>query len=69
MLGTDLKKRALVEQKKIARNMDDAIEALQTCLRLLDLVRRVGDLIQEGKYWGALRVSRTPFFSSESLDD
>lgn len=50
-------KRALLEQKKVARNMDDAIETLQTCLRLLDLVHRVGDMIREGKYWGALRVS------------
>jgi hypothetical protein len=36
--------------------MDDAIDALQTCLRLLDLVHRVGDLVREEKYWGALRV-------------
>ena len=50
------KKRALLEQKKVARNMDDAIETLQTCLRLLDLVHRVGEMIREGKYWGALRV-------------
>jgi hypothetical protein len=49
-------KRALLEQKKVARNMDDAIETLQTCLRLLDLVHRVGEMIREGKYWGALRV-------------
>ena len=49
-------KRALLAQKKVARNMDDAIETLQTCLRLLDLIARVGDMIREGKYWGALRV-------------
>ncbi|EJT53129.1 exocyst complex subunit Sec15 [Trichosporon asahii var. asahii CBS 2479] len=47
--------RALGEKKKVARNMDDAIETLQTCLRLLDLVHRVGELTREGKYWGALR--------------
>jgi hypothetical protein len=46
----------LLEQKKVARNMDDAIETLQTCLRLLDLVHRVGEMIREGRYWGALRV-------------
>ena len=40
--------------------MDDAIETLQTCLRLLDLVHRVGEMIREGKYWGALRVSPSP---------
>lgn len=36
--------------------MDDAIETLQTCLRLLDLVHRIGEMVREGKYWGALRV-------------
>jgi hypothetical protein len=51
-----LQKRALLEQKKVARNMDDAIEALQTCLRVLDLVHRVGEMIREQKYWSALRV-------------
>lgn len=41
--------------------MDDAIETMQTCLRLLDLVHRVGEMIREGKYWGALRVSYIPW--------
>ncbi|TYJ55946.1 hypothetical protein B9479_003331 [Cryptococcus floricola] len=68
-------KRALLEQKKVARNMDDAIETLQACLRLLDLVHRVSDMVREGKYWGALRsledllhlppasISQTPFYA------
>jgi hypothetical protein len=56
--GADYQKRALLEQKKVAKSMDDAIETLQTCLRLLDLVHRVGEMIREGKYWGALRVCR-----------
>jgi hypothetical protein len=54
--------------------MDDAIETLQTCLRLLDLVHRVGEMIREGKYWGALRVSALISttvwrFDGQSLDD
>ncbi|WVN88298.1 uncharacterized protein L203_103503 [Cryptococcus depauperatus CBS 7841] len=69
------KKRALLEQKKVARNIDDAIETLQTCLRLLDLVHRIGEMVREGKYWGALRsledllhlppptISQTPFYA------
>ncbi|EIW70745.1 hypothetical protein M231_02602 [Tremella mesenterica] len=69
------KKRALLEQKQVARNMDDAIDTLQTCLRLLDLVHRLGEMIREGKYWGALRsledlnhltppsISDTPFYA------
>jgi len=58
----ECQKRALLEQKKVAKSMDDAIETLQTCLRLLDLVHRVGEMIREGKYWGALRVGRPAAF-------
>ena len=55
--------------------MDDAIETLQACLRLLDLVQRVDDMIKKGKYWGALRslddlaalsppaIIQTPFYA------
>jgi len=56
IVRAERQKRALLEQKKVAKSMDDAIETLQTCLRLLDLVHRVGEMIREGKYWGALRV-------------
>ncbi|KAG6869345.1 hypothetical protein C0993_000098 [Termitomyces sp. T159_Od127] len=68
------KKRALLQSKKTAANLDEAIDVLQACLRVLDVVNRVGDMIQEGKYWGALRslediqsmpstsLSQTPFF-------
>ncbi|KAG6879204.1 hypothetical protein C0992_004443 [Termitomyces sp. T32_za158] len=68
------KKRALLQSKKTAANLDEAIDTLQACLRVLDVVNRVGDMIQEGKYWGALRslediqsmpstsLSQTPFF-------
>ncbi|KAG6903461.1 hypothetical protein C0995_005484 [Termitomyces sp. Mi166 len=68
------KKRALLQSKKTAANLDEAIDTLQACLRVLDVVNRVGEMIQEGKYWGALRslediqsmpstsLSQTPFF-------
>lgn len=46
--------------------MDDAVETLQTGLRLLDLVHRVEDLIRQRKYWGALRVS-SPVHSLETF--
>lgn len=46
--------------------MDDAIETLQTCLRLLDLVHRVGEMIRQGKYWGALRVSSRTWTVADS---
>ncbi|KAF5388055.1 hypothetical protein D9615_000563 [Tricholomella constricta] len=68
------KKRALLQSKKTAANLDEAIDTLQACLRVLDVVNRVGEMIKEGKYWGALRslediqsmpptsLSQTPFF-------
>ena len=50
------KKRALLLSKKTAANLDEAIDTLQACLRVLDVVDRVGDMIRQGKYWSALRV-------------
>ena len=50
------KKRALLQSKKTAANLDEAIDTLQASLRVLDVVHRVGQMIEEGKYWSALRV-------------
>ena len=50
------KKRALLQSKKTAASLDEAIDTLQACLRVLDVVNRVGEMIKEGKYWSALRV-------------
>ncbi len=52
------KKKALLQSKKTAANLDEAIDTLQACLRVLDVVHRVGEMINEGKYWSALRVRR-----------
>lgn len=51
------KKKGLLKAKKAAMNLDESIETLQACLRLLDLVNRIGELIKQGKYYSALRVS------------
>ena len=50
------KKRALLQCKKTAANLDEAIDTLQACLRVLDVVYRVGEMVKERKYWSALRV-------------
>ena len=52
------KKRSLLQHKKTAANLDEAIDTLQACLRVLDVVNRVGEMVKEGKYWSALRVRR-----------
>ncbi|KAI0368063.1 rsec15 [Pilatotrama ljubarskyi] len=49
------KKKALLQTKKTAANLDEAIDGLQACLRVLDVVNRVGEMVREGKYWSALR--------------
>jgi hypothetical protein len=50
------KKRALLQSKKTAANLDEAIDTMQSCLRVLDVLNRIGDMVKEGKYWSALRV-------------
>ena len=51
------KKRALLQAKKTSANLDEAIDNLQAGLRVLDVVNRIGEMMQEGKYWSALRVN------------
>ena len=53
------KKRTLLQSKKTAANLDEAIDTIQACLRVLDVVNRDGELVQQGKYWSALRVRPT----------
>ncbi|KIK29291.1 hypothetical protein PISMIDRAFT_27231 [Pisolithus microcarpus 441] len=57
LLGKGLvaKKRALLQSKKTAGNLDEAVDTLQACLKLLDVVDRIGDMIREGRFWSALR--------------
>ncbi|KAH9985200.1 exocyst complex component sec15 subunit [Russula compacta] len=72
--GLAEKKRALLQSKKTATNLDEAIDSLQASLRILDVVDRVSEMVKEGKYWSALRslddiqsmpqssLSQTPLF-------
>ncbi|KAJ9099706.1 hypothetical protein QFC20_005640 [Naganishia adeliensis] len=73
------KKRALLRHKKVARNIDEAIDSLQSCLRVLDQVNKVKEMITSKKYFGALRaleglrtlppstISSTPFYQQIML--
>jgi hypothetical protein len=54
--GVVEKKRALLQSKKTAANLDEAIDTMQACLRVMDVVNRIGEMVREGKYWSALRV-------------
>lgn len=53
------KKAALLKSRRTAANLDEAIDVLQSCLKILDLVHRVGELVKERRYWSALRVRST----------
>lgn len=50
------KKKTLLQSKKTSTNLDEAIDTMQSCLRVLDVLNRIGDMVREGKYWSALRV-------------
>ncbi|KAG9317484.1 exocyst complex subunit Sec15-like-domain-containing protein [Chiua virens] len=49
------KKRTLLQTKKTAANLDEAIDTLQASLKLLDVIDRIGNMIKEGQFWSALR--------------
>lgn len=61
------KKRGLLQAKKTAANLDVAVDTLQACLRVLDVVNRVGEMVKEGKYWSALRVRYTSLMHAMRL--
>lgn len=62
------KKRTLLRTRKTAANLDEGIDSLQACLRVLDVVNRVGEMVQAGKYWSALRV-RCIFIAVKNKSD
>ncbi|OLL23276.1 Centromere/microtubule-binding protein cbf5, partial [Neolecta irregularis DAH-3] len=49
-------KRALVEVHNVSRNIEDAIETLQICLKVLGLSNRVHEMIQNKKRFAALKA-------------
>ncbi|KAJ7146367.1 hypothetical protein C8R44DRAFT_845551 [Mycena epipterygia] len=48
----------VVMEVRTAANLDEAIDTLQACLRVLDVVNRVGEMVREGKYWITLWIER-----------
>ncbi|KAM0793644.1 hypothetical protein ACM66B_001075 [Microbotryomycetes sp. NB124-2] len=50
-----LKKKALLDARRVGQNIDDAIDTLQTCLRVLDAASNIASLAENGKYFAALR--------------
>lgn len=50
----------------MGQNIDEAIDTLQACLRVLDMASKVGGLLENDKFYSALRVST---FVMSSRDD
>ncbi|KAM0750440.1 exocyst complex subunit Sec15-like protein [Meredithblackwellia eburnea MCA 4105] len=49
------RKKALLDARRVGQNIDEAIDTLQACLRVLDMASRVTGLIEGGKFFSALR--------------
>ena len=50
-----LQKRNLLDNRRVGQNIDETIDSLQACLRVLDLAAKIGQLIETKKYYSALR--------------
>ncbi|GAA5966111.1 hypothetical protein JCM8115_004938 [Rhodotorula mucilaginosa] len=53
--GLAEKKKALLDARRVGQNIDETIDTLQACLRVLDVATKVQDLIHKAKYFSALR--------------
>ncbi|GAA5888722.1 hypothetical protein JCM6882_002826 [Rhodosporidiobolus microsporus] len=53
--GVAEKKKALLASRLVGQNIDEAIDTLQACLRVLDAASKVQNLISNAKYFAALR--------------
>ncbi|GAA5923321.1 Rab GTPase-binding exocyst subunit SEC15 [Sporobolomyces koalae] len=49
------KKKELLEARRVGQNIDEAIDTLQACLRVLDLSSKIQRLIHDDKFFSALR--------------
>ncbi|GAA5949792.1 hypothetical protein JCM3765_007693 [Sporobolomyces pararoseus] len=50
----DIKKQ-LLQARKVGQNIDEAIDTLQSCLKVLDLSKKIGKLIENEKFFQSLR--------------
>ncbi|GAA5899149.1 Rab GTPase-binding exocyst subunit SEC15 [Sporobolomyces salmoneus] len=48
-------KKALLEARRVGQNIDETIDTLQACLRVLDLSTKIQNLIKDEKFFSALR--------------
>jgi len=46
-----------LDARRVGQNIDEAIDTLQACLRVLDMAGKVRGLIENDKFFSALRVS------------
>ncbi|SCZ91409.1 BZ3500_MvSof-1268-A1-R1_Chr1-2g01390 [Microbotryum saponariae] len=53
--STAAQKKSLLEARRVGQNIDEAIDTLQACLRVLDMANKVQSLIENEKFFSALR--------------
>ncbi|CEQ38819.1 SPOSA6832_00274, partial [Sporobolomyces salmonicolor] len=58
--GVAEKKKALLDARRVGQNIDETIDTLQACLRVLDLSSKIQSLIENEKYFSALRARLPP---------
>jgi hypothetical protein len=63
-----VQKKALLDARRVGQNIDEAIDTLQACLRVLDMASKVGGLLENDKVYSALRVSPFILSSDDHLD-
>lgn len=51
-----IQKKALFDAKRVGQNVDETIDTLQSCLRVLDLMSKIHEQIASAKYYSALRA-------------
>ncbi|KAK4057758.1 Rab GTPase-binding exocyst subunit S15 [Microbotryomycetes sp. JL221] len=61
--GVFQRKKSLLDARRVGQNIDDVIDTLQSCLRVLDAANNVERLADAGKHFAALRVRPTTEFS------
>lgn len=51
----------MTNAKKVQQNIEDAIEALQSSLVVLESANKVNEQLEQKKYYAALKVHKTTF--------
>ncbi|KAJ3293591.1 hypothetical protein HK104_004343 [Borealophlyctis nickersoniae] len=60
------KKKEMIENRRTLLNIETAMDALQSCLFVLDIANKVNTHIENRKYYSALRVQLSYFLETDT---